>query len=190
MSFCPSTDDEPRPVGRYLKMRENGIWTLRVLTPFLAYDMAFLANKPVRREPGYEGWRAGVDYDAEDKFGPQSPRRAWACAAWVDNFKPDIGNGRYGLAQRVCAVQVAEFAQASIRQWFSKTTSKADWSDPRTYDVTIARSIGKNGKVQYDLDKELPKPLIEDAVREWDVLTSFDGFDINRLLTGGDPFKP
>ena len=186
-NFFPSTDDEPKPVGRYFKPKENGIYLLRVLTPMLAFDMAWKDQKPVRRELDYE-W-APTDYDPEGKFGPQPPKRTWACAIWLHNFKPETTKGNFGLSQHVNSVQVWEITQASIRAALSKLGQDEDWGDPTKYDIKLTRENGKNDLPQYSVGTSLPKPLPDVAVQEWDALCEFGGFDINRLLDGGDPFK-
>jgi hypothetical protein len=186
-NYFPSTDDEPKPVGKYFKPRENGLYLLRILTPMLAYDMAWKAQKPVRRELDYE-W-SPADYDADGKFGPSPPKRAWACAIWLHNFKPELKPGQHGIGQPVSQVQVWEITQASIRAALSKLGQDEDWSDPTAYDIKLTRENGKNDLPQYTVSTSLPKPLPDPAIQEWDALTEFGGFDINRLLTGGDPFK-
>ena len=185
--FFPSTDDEPKPVGKYFKPRENGQYLLRILSPFLPFDLAWKDKKPVRRPVDYE-WLPD-DFDAEGKFGPQPPKRAWAAAIWLHNFKPEIGPDKFGLAQPASAVMVWEITQASIRSALKSLGGDDDWADPRLYDLKLTRSMGKNDLPQYGISTSIPKPLPDVAIAEWDSLTAFGDFDLSRLITGGDPFQ-
>ncbi len=189
MSFVPSTTDEPRPMGKYLKLNEDGQWRLRVLAPFFAFDAAWKDGKPIRKPLGAT-W--GPDeFDAVNKFGkPGNPARAWAGPAFVYKFQPDIGNGRFGLATQIGKVLVWEIKQPSIRQRLDAIVNggDGDWSDPTAYDLLVTRYKGKNGMVCYNIDTTPHKPISDEVAAAWDAVCAFGAFDIKRLLENGDPF--
>ena len=119
---------------------------------------------------------------------PTEPKRfmafsVWNYAASVDDQGNDVGK-----------VQVLQFTQAGIGnplvQYLSDEEIEAE---PSTYDFVLSATVGAEPKEKRFQVAALPgrrrKPEVNAEVEEaWDdALTR--GFNLQRLLTNGDPFK-
>ena len=103
---------------------------------------------------------------------------------------------KFGMAAPVYCydddqVKVLAITQISIIKEFDQIAQQEDYKDDFCgIDLTITRTKGSNGITEY---KILPCPRkkgADDAIdAAWNEVQA-KGFDINRLIGGGDPFKP
>ena len=126
--------------------------------------------------------------DIEAEFGPNYERK--------QNFNKDgLDPVKFGMAAPVYSfdedtVKVFAITQISIIKEIDAISQMEDYKDDFCgIDLTLTRTKGANGITEY---KILPVPRKKNAdeaiTAAWNEAES-KGFDISRLISGGDPFK-
>ena len=126
--------------------------------------------------------------DIEAEFGPNYERK--------QNFNKDgLDPVKFGMAAPVYSfdedsVKVFAITQISIIKEIDAISQMEDYKDDFCgIDLTLTRTKGANGITEY---KILPVPRKKNAdeaiTAAWDEAQA-KGFDITRLISGGDPFK-
>ena len=172
MSFLPNDYKEPETVSKYFKMKTPGEYRIRILDSAMTAFCGWTAKtatdkgKPVRtlgNDPKF--WiKNGVD--------PQKVRHVWILPIW--NYQTG-------------SVQVWEIHQKSLRDPIKALADNPKWGPPFTYDLAITRKGTGMDDTEWSVIAEPKSELPEDAWKAWEEAKE-NGFDLNRLLDGGDPF--
>lgn len=174
--------------GSYLnpsKLSDGGSVRFALLTdtPLEFYESWGTANdgssKPFRFdfEPTYEDVIAEMgDYTPrEGRGGPGTADIKFCIAVPVFNYEAG-------------SVQVMSISQKSILRELDAISQEEDYSDLTAWDFTLSKK-GSGLTTEYKL-RPAPRKKGADATisTAWEE-TSSTGFDLERLLTGGNPFK-
>jgi hypothetical protein len=159
---------------------------------------ALLSDKPLEF---WECWGTGPDGKARPfRFAvPDAPTYEDILAEMGD-FTPREGRGGPGTAEmKFCtavpiwsyeagAVQVMSITQKSIIREIDVISQSEDYADLTAWDFTLSKK-GAGLNTEYKL-RPAPRKKGSDAViaEAWDEAKDA-GFDLSRLLTGGNPFK-
>lgn len=137
-------------------------------------------SKPFRfdYEPTYEDVLTELgDYTPrEGRGGPGTADVKFCIAVPVFNFEAG-------------SVQVMQLSQKSILRELDAISQEEDYADLLAWDFSLSKK-GSGLNTEYKL-RPAPRKKGSDATitAAWEEAKSA-GFDINRLLTGGNPFKP
>lgn len=137
------------------------------------------SNKPFRfdYEPTTEDINAELgDYVVREKMGGTGIDLKFAIALPVYNFETG-------------SVQVLSITQKGLIREIDSISQNEDYSDLLQWDFTVTKGKGSNGFIEY---KILPGPRKKGTQSEIDAAWSdvkAAGFDISRLIGGGNPFK-
>lgn len=169
---APENYEVPKSESRYLKFKQPGNYKLRIL------------QKPIF---GWEAWtvdESGKDkpvrFAMNQKPADTSPYKRgeinhfWAMPVWNYN------TGR---------VEVLSVTQKSIQEAIEHYARNEDWGSPLGYNLTITRTGTGLADTKYTVTASPHTPLAADIQAAWDQ-TLADGFNINALMTGDDPFAP
>ena len=136
-------------------------------------------NKPFRfdHEPTPEEITVEMgDYEPrEGRGGPGTVDIKFAIAVPVYNF--DNGN-----------VQVLSLTQKSILKELDAISQEEDYEDLLTWDFNLSKK-GSGLTTEYKLRPAPRKKGVQEHVDAAWIEAKSNGFDISRLLTGGNPFK-
>lgn len=164
---------KPKTDGHYLKAPKAGqSLTLRILGDPVEYYIGFKTgadNKiSVTRRTSLDQFKPG-DYDAVDKYG----RRAIPayCMAFPVLTSDD-------------EVKVCEFRQKTILDSLYQLENNKKWGDLTTFDVTITGDDDGKG---YSVTPDPKTPASKKGLEKYAALVR-NGFNLNVLLNGDDPF--
>lgn len=177
MTFLPPDYKEPEAPSKYLKMKEPGEYRLRVLdNPMLAYVGWTQVTEAQKKQGAKPAPVRSLGNDpafwAERKVDPDKVRFVWILPVW--NY----------AAQ---AVQVWEIHQKSIRDPIKALSQKPSWGHPSKYDLAVTRVGTGMDDTEWSVLAEPPSPMPAEVTEAWEKVKD-DGFDLSRLLEGGDPF--
>ena len=173
----------------------GGYLSLSKLPDGGAVRFALLADEPLEF---YEAW--GTDNGTSKPFRFEEEPTYEDIVAEMGEFEPREGRGGPGTADiKFCIaapvynfesgkVQVLQISQKSILKEFDKISQEEDYSEITNWDFSVNKT-GTGLKTEYSL-RPLPrkKGSQEHVDAAW-IEAKAEGFDINRLLTGGNPFK-
>jgi len=170
MTFLPSDYKEPSTAGKYVKMKEPGTYRYRILdSPMTAFTGWTTGDKPkpvrsIGNDPGF--WNlAGVE--------PDEVRHVWILPVW--NYLTS-------------SVQVWEIGQQTIRKAIKTYADNPKWGMPTAYDIAVTRTGTGLDNTEWTVIAEPKEPMTPECAAAWDDCVAA-GFDLNRLLDGGDPFS-
>ena len=166
--FLPAEYAVPKKPGKYYKFK-------------LGDNRFRILDSPLR---GWVAWRT--------KEGKKSPLRRVE-----DTFKPEEFDKAKGSEPKhfwampvydysEARVKVLEITQTTIQVAIKNLASNKKWGHPSGYDLVVT-ATGEGMDREYTTIPE-PKSEIDMLVQaQWDEVKA-RGFDINRLLSSGDPF--
>ena len=163
------------------------------------YRFNFLSRQPLEF---YEVWGINAEGATRSFRFKEEPTEGDIAAEFGDDWerkdnyeKTGLDPVRFGIAAPVYCynedkVKVFAVTQISIIKEVDSISQQEDYKDNFCgIDLTITRGKGSNGITEYKL---LPLPRKKGADEAIDAAwneVQAKGFDINRLLGGGDPFK-
>lgn len=169
-SWLPPDYKAPDPSGNFFKPKE-GANRLRILGKPILGSVGWTgpqdARRPVRKPIGQEFASGEVTVDAKNKI-----RHFWALPVWNYTEK---------------RVQVWEITQATIQAKLENLSRDSNWGAPMRYDVTVTRT-GSGMDTEYETIPIPPRNPAQEIKDAWSQIRS-NGFDLNRLFVGGDPFE-
>lgn len=144
--------DEISTAGRYLNLKEEGSYKLRIL-----------GDKTCRVQ-GYEAWN-------EDRQ-PMRTTNLKEAREWNDN---DGGSVKVFWALTVWnyneeKVQVWQFSQKSIKDALTELTNNEDYGDLTKFDITVTRKGTGMNNTSYTVMPSPEKPLPEEAREDFSTL--------------------
>lgn len=137
------------------------------------------ANKPFRfdYEPTAEDITAELgDFVVREKMGGGGIDLKFAIALPVYNFETS-------------SVQVLSITQKGLIRELDSISQNEDYSDLLAWDFTITKGKSPNGFIDYKLLPCPRKKGAQSAIDEAWSEAQTGGFDISRLIGGGNPFK-
>ena len=166
-AFLPDSYEVPKKAGKYFKFQagENRFRVLdSPLRGWVAWKTSNGKKGPIRR--------------TENTFGPgefdkgkgSEPRHFWAMPVY------DYVNAQ---------VKVLEITQSTIQSAITNLARNKKWGHPSGYDLVV-NATGEDMERKYSVIPDPKEPLFAEAQAMWDEMRP--RFDINRLLSGGDPF--
>jgi hypothetical protein len=168
---APENYEVPKGEGRYMKF-EAGANKFRIL------------EKPIF---GWEAWQPGQD--GKDKpvrfrmnekpndlrsFRNQRLNHFWAMPVW--NFKTK-------------RVEILGVTQKTILSAIENLARNEDWGSPLGYSITVTKEGSTKEDTKYHIAPSPHQPIPPEVKNEWAVLQD-EGFDLNAMYAGGDPFNP
>lgn len=167
--FLPDKYEVPASSGRYMKLQQ-GENRFRILgSPILGNEYWTEQNgkkSPVRKRMGEKI----VTADLEESDG-RAIKHFWAMPVW---------------SYRDNSVQILEITQKGLQKAVKELASDEDWGNPRDYDLSVLRQ-GEGMETEYSVVPKPKKKLEEAALNAWKE-TQADGFNLEALFGGGDPF--
>jgi hypothetical protein len=167
---------EPMSSGSEFYFRpEEGENRVRILAPPIIGWIGWTAQrKPLRRavDPA-EPLLPTIDPEEVVIDDKNQIRKFWAMPVWDYRTK---------------RVRVWEIAQSTIQGPIKKLAEDVDWGDPRRYDLSITRET-KGDRTTYTISPKPKRRAEEIIVTTWKEVVAA-GFDVSRLFSGGDPFRP
>ncbi len=170
-SNAPENYEVPKSEARYMKFKGVGAHKFRIL------------EKPVF---GFEGWKIieGKDKPVYFKmterpedtsaFKHGELNHFWAMPVW--NFK-------------TARVEVLSFTTKSVQQSIEGYARNEEWGSPLNYNLTVNREGTTKEDTKYSTIASPHSPLTAEIIEAWNAVKA-EGFNINELYNGGDPFKP
>ena len=168
---APENYEVPKGEGRYMKF-EAGANKFRIL------------EKPVF---GWEAWKAGEDgkdkpvrFRMSEKPNDLRPFRNsrlnhfWAMPVW--NFKTK-------------RIEILEITQKTILAAIENLARSEDWGSPLGYSLTVTKEGSTKEDTRYHVAPSPHQPL-PDEVKNAFAVVQEEGFDLNAIYDGGDPFNP
>ncbi len=170
--FLSAGYEAPSGDSRYMKL-QDGENRIRVLGPAFEGAELWVNGKPLRRK-------------TTDDFTPQELRDADInkMTNAKSTPKPILAFPVYNYEEGL--VQILQISQVTILRELQKLFVDEDWGDPQEYALVINR--GKTGqRVSYTVTPK-PKQALKAEVEEaWKAIQN-EGFNIDNLLTGANPF--
>jgi len=155
---------------------------------FWVQEVSGTGRKPIRCEndPSPEDIDSLLD-QAQERWGKEYTRPNNRDASGQDPIKMASSVPVYNYS--TSSVQVLEWSQATITQALDEISQMEDYKDCMTEIDLVIKRTGQGKETRYSVNavprKKGATASIELAWKE----TQERGFDIRRLLDGGDPFK-
>ena len=167
-TFLPADYTVPSS-DRYFKFKP-GNNQFRILdSPILGNEYWGFNDKPVRKRTGE---KITISDIRSNKDGtPGTVKHFWAMPIW---------DGQ--------TVKILEITQKKIQTSITDLVNDEDWGNPREYDIVINRD-GEGLNTEYSVKAKPRKPLPAEAKEAWEAVKE-NGFDLNALYQGDDPFNP
>ena len=119
-------------------------------------------RKPIRK-------RTVQEIDTNDIGLDDEVKHFWAFVVW--NYR-DV------------RIQILEITQKSVMNPMTALQEDPDYSDPKQYDVTIARSGNDKNSTKYSVLPGVPKPIDPSIIDDYNRMN----INLEALFTGDDPF--
>lgn len=170
-NFLPKDYEMPKQSSGYMAL-EKGINKILVLgSAIYGWEYWNKDKKPVRLKE--EPKELPEDIRINDDGKPSKVKHFWAFPVW--NFEEK-------------RVQILELTQSSIQSAINNIAQDPDWGDPiMTYPITITRE-GESLDTKYTIMPS-PKKDVSDEIKEAWAEVEANGFDLDRLFDGGNPFS-
>lgn len=155
---------------------------------FWVQEVSGTGRKPIRCEndPSPEDIDSLLD-QAQERWGKEYTRPNNRDASGQDPIKMASSVPVYNYS--TSSVQVLEWSQSTITQALDEISQMEDYKDCMTEIDLVIKRTGQGKETRYSVNavprKKGATASIELAWKE----TQEKGFDIRRLLDGGDPFK-
>ena len=124
--------------------------------------------------------------DIEQEMGPDYNRRLNRDGTAPEAVKFAIAVPVYN--HETGSVQVLSITQKSIQREFDQVSQIEDYEDLLTWDFVLGKE-GTGLSTEYSLRPVPRKAAAQKAIDQAWTVAQEEGFDINRLLVGGNPFK-
>ena len=168
-SFLPDSYSIPDSGGKYMKF-QDGENRFRILSsPIIGNEYWNYDNKPVRLRMDEKANLADIRPNKDGT--PGSLKHFWAMPAI------DRADGQ---------VKVLEITQKGIQKAVKGLAGDADWGSPTSYDLVVKKS-GTGMETEYEVVPKPAKALDRTETELFEKVLS-EGFNLNALFTGGDPF--
>lgn len=173
MNFLPPNYEIPE-TSNFMTLKDGDNEFLILDSASLGFEYWTVDNKPVRlaEKPKRQPDNIRYEKDDEGNLKPEKVKHFWAFPVWNVRSR---------------SVQVLQITQKGIMGDLQTLARNEKWGDPiMSYTITITRS-GSGRETEYTV---IPNPKVEvpqELRDEWERVKA-DGFDLNRLFTGGDPF--
>jgi hypothetical protein len=146
----------------------------RILSSPILGNELWIAKKPVMKPLDVPFTREELENADTNVDGtPRTPKHFWAMP--VLDYKDK-------------AVKVLEITQATIQSAIKDLAADPDWGSPTGYDLVVSRQ-GEGMNTEYGVIPKPAKPLPDAAKELWDRAVE-EGFSLEALFDGGDPFVP
>lgn len=171
-NFLPTDYEVPKSQDKYIKFeKDSTVEFLPLESAIVGYEYWNLNDKPVRLRQMPETMPSDIK---PDKGGNKKIGHFWAFPVI------EVDSGR---------VKVLEITQKTIQRAILAYVKNNKWGNPvMRYTFSITRDDSTD-KTTYTT---MANPAVE-IPKEWTdtwAQAKAEGFDINRLYTGGDPFTP
>lgn len=172
--FNPESGYEaPKGDSKYLKFEKGTTKFMPLASAIVGYEYWNTEGKPVRLTEKPETLPADLRNDPRTGK-PESIKHFWAFPVF------DYADSR---------VKVLEITQKGIQTTILEHARNPEWGSPvLRYSFTVKRD-GDGLDTEYTvMANPAPVQIPTEIVTAWEQARA-DGFDINRLFTGGDPFS-
>lgn len=170
MSFLPTDYHVPQD-SNYMKFQDGDNEFLILGSAILGFEYWNIEGKPVRLKDRPAGLPTDIRLDEQGR--PEKVKHFWAFPVWNC---------------REHKIQILEITQKMIMGALQTLARNEKWGDPiLTYTITVSRK-GSGLNTEYNTVPN-PKSDTSEVAKEWERVKQ-DGFDINRLFSGDDPFQP
>lgn len=168
--FLPDGYEPPKGSSGYMKF-EKGVNKFLILgSALVGWEYWSLEDKPVRVAELPE--HNPADIRVGDDGQPEKIKHFWAFPVW--NYEDE-------------RVQVLELTQSTIRREISALVDNDEWGTPvLTYAITVSRE-GEKLTTKYTVTPSPAKDIPVEILDAWKEAQD-KGFDVSRLMDGGNPF--
>ena len=175
-----------------------GYLTPGKIEPGKSVRFALLQKEPLEF---YEVWATSPDGKASKAFRFDFEPTTEDVLAECGDFAPREYDNRPGCPQvkfsiavpiynyATSGVQVLQLTQVTIIRELDGVSQMEDYSDLLAVDFTLSRK-GSGKESEYKLLPVPRKKGSDEAIQEAWQAAQAAGFDLGRMLTGGNPFKP
>ena len=164
----------PKGESRYLKFEEGATEFMPLASAIIGWSYWNKDNKPVRFSEKPEGAVEDLPDIRTDQYGNFKLSHFWVFPVI------ECATGK---------VKILEITQGTVQQQIRKYALNEKWGSPvQKYTFTVDRDESGN-ITKYSTMANPLSETPEDWMNEWKQVEA-NGFDLNELYSGGDPFKP
>jgi len=164
----------PKTEKQYLSFEEGETEFLPLAGAITGYEYWNEQGKPVRSSEPFEEMPDDIRIGKDGK--PEKIKHFWAFPVWDCSPKATI------------KIKVLEITQKTIMKAILSYTRNSKWGSPvMKYSLTVNRD--ESGDITaYTVMANPISEISEEITRKWEE-AQVNGFNINRLFDGGDPFS-
>lgn len=172
--FNPQADyDVPKGESRYMKFEDGQNKFLVLASAIIGWEYWNTENKPVRISEAPEVPVAELPNIRPDRDGQYRIKHFWAFPVI------DCKDGK---------VKILEITQKGVQKAIRSYAENDEWGSPvLNYTITVTRS-GANLDTEYQVQANPAKEIPAEWIAAWEKVQK-EGFDLNALYKGDDPFK-
>lgn len=169
--FLPKDYIPPRGSSGFMKLEKGTNKFLILASALIGWEYWNLEGKPVRVKELPE--HIPTDIQIDDEGQPVKIKHFWAFPVW--NYEDE-------------RVQVLELTQVTIQREITALVHNEDWGSPvLTYAITVSRE-GERLDTVYTVTPSPVKDIPIEITNAWKEVKE-KGFEIARLMIGGNPFS-
>jgi hypothetical protein len=168
--FLPENYEVPSSSNQYMKFLP-GENRFRILSSPIVGNEFWLTTSDGKPKPIRRRLNEKISLDELEHKDSSDVRHFWAMPVL------DYADSR---------IKILEITQKRIQRAIKELSKDKDWGTPLLYDIVVNKK-GEGMETEYSVIPKPKKPLDEPFVNAWLELKS-NGFDLEALFSGGDPF--